>query len=105
MQTTCPIKKGGNQKNRYEYLRFFSGIYVSHDPVYSDRSKHTDEGIKDHIGVIITKTENIEDGKDLNKRIALEIIPIGVFGSKKFEYPTGVWIVKKVTHVFRGVLK
>jgi hypothetical protein len=86
-------------------LPFFTGINVIHDPVNGNWAKHTDERIKNNIGIVITKTENIEDGKDFNKGITLEIIPIGIFSSEKFEYSTGIWIAKKVDQVFRRILK
>ena len=105
MQTACPIEEGGDQKNGPEHLPFFPGIYVTHDPVNGDGPKHADEGIEDHVGIIITKTENVKDGKYFNKRISLKIVPIGIFGSKKFEYSAGVRIVKEVDHIFRRILK
>ena len=55
---------------------FLPGINVIHDPVNGNWAKHTDEGIKNNIGIVITKTENIEDGKYFNKEITLEVIPI-----------------------------
>ena len=76
MQTACPVKKRRDQKNRDEHLPFFTRINITHDPVNGNRAKQADERIKNNIGIIITKTENIEDGKYFDKRIALEIIPI-----------------------------
>ena len=76
MQTACPVKKRRDQKNRDKHLPFFARINVIHDPVNGNWAKHTDEGIKNNIGIVITKTENIENGKYFNKGIALEIIPI-----------------------------
>jgi hypothetical protein len=105
MQTACPVKEGRDQKNRDKHLPFFTGINVIHDPVNGDRAKQADEGIKNNIGIIITKTENIKDRKYFDKRIALEIIPIRIFSSEKFEYPIGIWITKKVDHVLRRILK
>ena len=105
MQTACPVNERRDQKNRDKHLPFFTGKNVTHDPVNGNWTKHTDEGIKNNIRVVITKTENIEDRKYFNKRITLEIIPIGFFGSEKFEYPTVIWVVKKVDHVLRRILK
>ena len=68
MQTARPVKKRRDQKNRDKHLPFFARINVIHDPVNGNWPKHTDEGIKNNIGIVITKTENIEDGKYLNKR-------------------------------------
>ena len=76
MQTACPVKKRRDQKNRDEHLPFFTRINITHDPVNGNWTKHTNEGIKNNIGIVITKTENIEEGKYFDKGIALEIIPI-----------------------------
>jgi hypothetical protein len=76
MQTACPVKERRDQKNRDKHLPFFTRINVTHDPVNGNWAKHSDEGIKNNIGVVITKTENIEDGKYFDKGITLKIIPI-----------------------------
>jgi len=57
-------------------LPFFTRIDIIHNPVNGNWAKHTDVGIKNNIGIIITKTENIEDGKYFDKGITLKIIPI-----------------------------
>jgi hypothetical protein len=86
-------------------LPFFIGINVIHYPVNANGTKHADERIKNNIGIIITKTENVEDRKYFNKRIALQIIPIRILGPEKFEYATGIRVVKQVDHIFRRILK
>jgi len=105
MQTTRPIKEGRNQKNWDNQLPFFTRINVIHDSVNGNWTKHTDEWIEYYIGIIITKTENVENGKNFNKGITLEIIPVRLIRWEKFEYSVGVWIPKKVDHVLRGMLK
>ena len=105
MQTACPVKERRDQKNRDKNVPFLTRVNVIHYPVNGNWAKHTDEGIKNNIGIIITKTENIEDGKYFNKEITLEVIPIRIFGAEKFEYSTGIWIAKKVHQVFRRILK
>ena len=105
MQTTCPVKKRRDQKNRGKNVPFFTRVNVIHYPVNGNWAKHTDEGIKNNIGIIITKTENVENGKYFNKGITLEIIPIRRLGSEKFKNSIGIWIAKKVDHVLRRILK
>ena len=105
MQTACPVNERRDQEDRNDQLPFFTSVNVVHNPVDGNGAKHTDEGIKNNIGIIVTKTENIEDRKYFNKRIALQVIPIRIFRSEKFEYPTGIRIVKKIDHVFRRVFK
>ena len=105
MQTTRPIKEGRDQKNWDNQLPFFTRINVIHDPVNGNWTKHTDEWIEYYIGIIITKTENVENGKYFNKGITLEIIPVGLIRWEKFEYSVGVWIPKKVDHILRRILK
>ena len=77
-------------------MPFFTGINIIHDPVNGNGAKHADERIKNNIGIIITKTENIEDGKDFNKRITLEIIPIRIIAvPKNLNTSIGIWIAEK----------
>ena len=76
MQATCPVKERRDQKNRDKHLPFFTRINIIHNPVNGNWAKHTDEGIKNNIGIIVTETENIEDRKYFNKRVALQVIPI-----------------------------
>ena len=105
MQAACPIKEGRDQKNRNKELPFFACVNIIHDPVDRDWTKHTDEWIEYYIGIIITKAENIENRKYLNKSIALKVIPVRIISWEKFEYSVGIGIPKKVDHVLRGILK
>ena len=54
----------------------FAGVNIIHNPVNGNRAKHADKGVKNNVGIIVTKAENIEDRKYFDKRIALQVIPI-----------------------------
>ena len=56
---------------------------IRHYPVNRHGTKQRNKRIEDHIHIIMTKTENIENGKDLDKYICFQIIPVRILGSEK----------------------
>jgi hypothetical protein len=75
-------------------------MHITHYPIDSNGPKHADEGVKNNIDVIVAKAENIEDRKQFDEKISLEIVPVGIIGPKKLYYASLIWIAKKIYQVF-----
>jgi hypothetical protein len=81
-------------------MHFFSREYIAKHTIYSHRPDNGDKRIKDHIDIIISKTENIYQRKKFDEHITLQVVPPGIIRGKKTSILTFISTVKNIGEVF-----
>ena len=86
-------------------MYFFAGEDIAKHTIYCHGPGNGDKRIKDHIDIIISKTENIYKGKKLDEHITLQIIPPGIIRGKETSILTFISTVKNIGKIFWGAVE
>ena len=105
MYAACPVKERRDEKSGKKDGELFSWQCIRHHPVNGYRPDQCKKRVEDYIDVIISETEDIENGKDLDEYISFEIIPVGVGGFKKLGNAAFIRVFEEVGKIFMRILK
>lgn len=97
MQAASPIYKGRNKENGDQQGNLLSREHVLHDTVNGHRTEKRDEGIEDHVDIIVAKAEQVENSHDLYEEVRLYIIPPGIPAGEEVSVAAFITIVKEVS--------
>ena len=77
MNAAGPIKKRRNHERCQRHSKFAGWKHIDHHPVNCHWPIQSNEGKENNVYIVMPETKDVENGKDFNKCVSFQVIPIG----------------------------